>query len=78
MPRFSQRLQDGRRERIGRFHRDAFERELGIEHAADRLGLDDADLRAGERVIAGLQNQPLVAADRLVARIALDVDDSRW
>ncbi len=35
-----------------------------------------ADLRAGERMLAGLEDQPLVGPDRLVARIALDLDEA--
>ena len=59
-----------------RLHGDAFEREIGLEHARQRRGLVDADLRARIRVLAGLQDQPLVGADRLVARIAVDLDEA--
>ncbi len=41
---------------------------------AERLRLVDADLRAGERMLAALQDQALIGRDRLVARIALDLD----
>ena len=44
----------------GRFHRDALEHEIGLEHARQRRRLVDADLRAGERMLAGLEDQPLV------------------
>ena len=65
-----------RRDLVGRLHRDAFEREIGLEHARQRRGLVDADLRAGERMIARLEDQPLVGPHRLVARIALDLDEA--
>ena len=40
----------------------------------ERLRLVDADLGAGERMLAGLEDHALIGADRLVARIAFDLD----
>ena len=74
MPRASRACMHRRRDLLGRFHRDALEREIDLEHARERLRLVDADLRAGKRMLAGLEDEPLVGADRLVARIALDLD----
>ena len=70
------RLLHGRRDLVGRLHRDPLEREIGLEHARQRLRLVDADLRAGEGVLAGLEDQALVGPDRLVAGIALDLDEA--
>ena len=47
----------GRRDLGRRFHRDALEREVDLEHAGERLRLVDADLRAGERMLAGLEHR---------------------
>ena len=55
---------------------DALERKVDLEHAAEDLRLVDPDLRAGERMLAQLEHDPLIGADRLVARIALDVDEA--
>ena len=71
-----QRLQHGGRQRGGRFHRDAFEREIHLQYARESLRLVDADLRAGERMLAGLEDQALIAPDRLVTRIARDLDEA--
>ena len=35
-----------------------------------------ADLRTGERMLAGLEDQPPIGLERLVAGIALDVDET--
>ena len=68
-----QRLRHRRRDVGGRLHGDAFERKLGIEHPHQRGGLIDADLRTGERVFAGLEDEALIGAYGFVARIALDL-----
>ena len=46
----------------GDFTRDALEREVGLQHARERLRLVDADLRAGKGMLAGLEDQALIAA----------------
>ena len=67
-------LHDRGGKRVRRFHRDALQREIDLERAAERLRLVDADLGAGERMLAGLEDHALIGADRLVARIACDID----
>ena len=62
----------------GRFHRDAFEREVDLEHARERRRLVDADLRAGKGMLAGLEDEALVGPDRLVARHRPRSRRSRW
>ena len=70
------RLQDRRRNCIRRIHCDAFERKVDLEHAAERLRFVDTDLGPDKRMLAGLQDHALAGADRLVARIARDVDEA--
>src|SRR5262245_63297579 len=57
-----------------RSHGDALEREVDLEHPRDRLRFLDADLRARERPLAAFEHQSAIAGDRLVARIAGDLD----
>ena len=58
----------------GDFTRDALEREVGLQYAGEHLRLVEPDLRAGEGMLAGLQHHALIGHDRLVARIAVDLD----
>ena len=76
MPLRLARLHDRRRERIRRFHGDTLKREVDLERAGERLRLLDADLSPDERMLAGPQDHALGGADRLVARIACDLDEA--
>src|SRR5438128_1905050 len=60
------RLGDRGRDFLGRFDRDALERKIGPQHAAERRRLVDADLRPGERMRPGLEHDAIGALDRLV------------
>ena len=71
-----ERAQHRRRDLLGRFHANALQRKVGLKDAAEDLRLVDADLRARERMLAELEHDTLVGADRLVTRIALDVDEA--
>ena len=70
------RLGDGAGDLFGRLHGDAFEHEIGVEHARQRLRLVDPDLGAGEGMAASLEDEALIGAHRLVARVAIDVDEA--
>ena len=65
-----------RRRNLGRrFRRDAIEDEIRLEDARERRRLVDCDFGAGERVFARLEHDPLIGADRFVARIVGDLDE---
>ena len=68
-----ERLEYGRRDFVRRFHRDAIEREVHLQHARQRGSFIDADLRADKRMLARLEDDALVGTDRLVARVAVDL-----
>src|SRR5262249_47736902 len=68
------RLQQRRRHLGRRLHADALERKIDLEHAAVDLRLLDADLRAGIGMLTQLEHDPLIGADRLLPRIAPDVE----
>src|SRR5262249_4032115 len=61
-------------ERRGRRRTNVLEGELDLEHPAQRLRLVECDLRAGERALAAPEHQPAIGRDRLVARVARDLD----
>ena len=64
-----------RRDLGGRFHGDPLQAEIGFQHARERRRLIEADLGAGKRVLAGLEDDALIGAQRLVARIVFDLDE---
>src|SRR5262245_58400095 len=68
------RLRDRGRHLLRGFDGDALEREIDLEHARERLRLVDPDLRTCKRRFARLEHDALVSLDRLVARVARDVD----
>src|SRR6266516_262863 len=53
---------------------DAIERELDLQHPAERLRLVEPDLRAGIGTLALLEDQASKTRDRLIARIPCDLD----
>ncbi len=70
------RLQHRRRDRVCGRDGDALEREVDLERAAERLRLVDADLRPDKRMLAGSEDHALIGTDRLMARVAFDIDNA--
>ena len=56
MPLALARLHDRGRDLGRRFHADALEREVGLQHAGERLRLVEPDLGAGEGPLAALED----------------------
>ena len=57
-----------------RFHADALEREIDLQHAGRCLRVLVPDLSADEGTLAALENDSPIGHERLVARIAGDLD----
>ena len=57
MPRASRACTTAGATSAGDFTRDPLEREVGLQHARERLRLVEADLRAGEGTLAALEHQ---------------------
>ena len=66
----------GRRHVGGRFCDNTFEREIRVQHALERRRLIDPDLRSGQRMLAGLEDDALIGSQRLVTRIVFDRDEA--
>ena len=54
----------------------ALKRKIGSQHPREPLRLADTHLRTRIRMFAGLEDEPLVGADRLVAWVVVDFDNT--
>jgi hypothetical protein len=69
-------LQHRRRDCVCGRDGDALEREVDLERTAQRLRLVDAHLSPDKRMLARSEDHALIGTDRLMARVAFDVDNA--